>query len=304
MDIGDLLVVIASVLGFAGIGVLLRVSGLLSADDARPLNTVLLWVALPALIFTAVHGSPLDPALVMLPAIGWAVALVGLAAAWGLSRLLRLEGPLAGAFIMVCVFGNTAYMGYPVAQALAGDAGLVRAIFSDVFGNTAAVISLGTIVASHYGAHGVKVNPLKEIVTFPPFIALALALVLHSVPLPEALNSWLAALGKLVVPVIMISVGLTLKPRALKGHLSKASVVAATKLVALPLLAFLAGSVVLGGDVTSLRIAVLEAGVPSMMFIMIMGMRFKLDTDFIASAILVTMVGAIVTIPLLQLIIG
>ncbi len=303
MDLGSLLTVIGGVLGFVAIGVVLRVSGLLSAEDARPLNTVLMWVALPALIFTAVKHSPLDPAFAMLPAIGWVVALLGLAASWGLSKLLKLEGPTAGAFIMVCTFGNTAYVGYPVASALLGDAGLVRAIFSDVFGNTAAVISIGTIVASHYGAHDVKVNTLKEIVTFPPFIALAAALVLHSVPVPTQVTSWLEALGKLVVPMIMISVGLTLKPRALRGHAAHASVVAAIKLVVLPLVAFALGSLLLP-DVASLRIAVLEAGVPTMMLIMIMGLRFRLDTDFIASAILMTMVGAIVTIPVLQLLVG
>jgi predicted permease len=41
-----------------------------------------------------------------------------------------------------------------------------------------------------------------------------------------------------------------------------------------------------------------------MMFTMIMGLRFKLDIDFIASAILLTMVGAVLTIPLFQLLIG
>lgn len=303
MDVGGLLGVIGGLLGFVAIGLALRVSGMLSAEDARPLNTVLLHVALPALIFTAVYRSDIDPAFAMLPVIGWGVALVGLLVAWLLARALKLEGPTAGAFIMVCVFGNTAYVGYPVAQALLGDAGLVRAIFSDVFGNTAAVISIGTLVASHYGARDVKVNPLREIVTFPPFIALAAALVLHSVSVPGVVTSWLEALGKLVVPMIMISVGLTLKPGALRGHIGPASVVAAVKLVALPLVALGLGMVLLD-DPASLRIAVLEAGVPTMMLIMIMGLRFELDTDFIASAILLTMTGAVITIPLLQLLAG
>ncbi|MDO8848151.1 MAG: AEC family transporter [Coriobacteriia bacterium] len=303
MDYGSLLGVIGGVIALVAVGVVLRVTGLLTADDARPLNTVLIWVALPALIFSAVKGSPLDPSFALLPAIGWLVVLFGLAVAWGLVKLLKLEGPTAGAFIMVAVFGNTAYVGYPVASALLGDSGLVRAIFSDVFGNTAAVISLGTIVASHYGAHDVKVNPLKEIVTFPPFIALALALVLHSVPIPDLVTSWLDALGKIVVPVIMISVGLTLKPRALRGHLGRASIVAFMKLIVLPLVALVLGLLLLP-DPASRRIAVLEAGVPTMMLIMIMGLRFKLDVDFIASAILVTMLGSVLTIPLLQLLIG
>jgi predicted permease len=303
VDAVELLGVIGGLLGFVAIGVALRTTGMLTAEDARPLNTVLLWVALPALIFSAVHRSDLDPAYAMLPAIGWMVVLVGLALAWGLTRLLKLKGPTAGAFILVAVFGNTAYMGYPVAQALLGDAGLVRAIISDVFGNTAAVISLGTLIASHYGAHDVKVHPLKEILTFPPFIALAAALLLHSVSVPVVVTGWLDALGRLVVPMIMISVGLTLKPRALRGHFAHASIVAAVKLLVLPALA-LGLALLLLPDPASQRIAVLEAGVPTMMLIMIMGLRFKLDTDFIASAILLTMTGAVLTIPLLQLLAG
>lgn len=303
MDLGGLLAVIVGVLGWVAIGAALRVTRVLAAEDARPLNSVLMYVALPALVFTAVWRAEPDPSFAMLPVIGWAVVFVGLALAWALARLLRLEGPTAGAFIMVAVFGNTGYVGYPVAQALLGDAGLVRAIFSDVFGNTAAVISVGTLIASHYGAHDVKVNPLREIVTFPPFIALAAALALHSVPIPDLLISWLDALGKIVVPLIMISMGLTLKPRALGGHLGRASVVVAVKLVVLPLVALGLGSLLLG-DVASVRIAVLQAGVPTMMLLMIMGERFKLDTDFIASAILVTMVGAVFAIPLMQLLIG
>lgn len=303
MHIGDLISVIVGVLGYVALGVALRVSKLLTAEDARPLNTVLMYVALPALIFTAVRGSSLRPSFGMLPVIGWAIVLLGLGVAWGIAKLLKLEGPTAGAFIMVAVFGNTGYVGYPVAQALLGDAGLVRAIFSDVFGNTAAVISIGSIVASYYGAHDVKVSPFKEIVTFPPFIALAAALALHSVPVPGVVTPWLAALGKIVVPLIMISVGLTLKPKALRGHLPKASIVAALKLVVLPLVALGLGTLLLD-DPASVRIAVLEAGVPTMMLLMIMGIRFKLDTDFIASAILLTMMGSVLTIPLLQLIAG
>ena len=303
MDVGSLIGVIGALLGYIALGVVLRATGLLNAEDARPLNTLLVWVALPALIFTTVRRESIDPALAALPLVAWAVVLVGLAVAWGLARLLKLEGPAAGAFILAAVFGNTAYMGYPVASALLGDAGLVRAIFSDIFGNTLAVITIGTVVASHYGAGNVKTNALKELVTFPPFIALAAALALRSVPVPIGVISWLEALGMLVVPVVMISVGLSLRPRALAARLRPVSALAAVKLVLLPLGALALGSLVLA-DEASLRIAVLEAGVPTMMFTMIMGLRFKLDIDLLASAILFTMVGAAVTIPLFQLLVG
>lgn len=303
MNVGGLLTVIGGLIAYVAIGYVLRVSRLLSAEDARPLNTLLVYVALPALIFTTVQRASLEWSLAALPAIAWVVVVVGLAVSFAITRVLKLSGPQTGAFMLVAVFGNTAYMGYPVATALLGDAGLVRAIISDIFGNTIAIISLGTFVVSRFGQRGVTVNPLREVVTFPPFIAVAAGLALHSVAIPAPVSSWLEALARLVVPMIMVSVGLTLKPSALRGHLSKALIVAALKLVLLPLLA-LGLATLAFDDVASVRIAVLEAGVPSMMFTMIMGARLKLDVDFIASAILVTLIGAIVTIPLFQLLIG
>lgn len=302
MSVGVLLPVILGVLGYVGIGVALRVTGLMTAEDSKPLNTLLIWVALPALVFTTVQPAKVASDLVMLPVLAWATALVAVGVAWLLARAFKLSGPAAGAFILVAAFGNTAYIGYPVASAMLGDPGLVRAIFYDLFGNTAAIITIGALIAGHYGEHDVAVNPLRELVTFPPFIALVVALALRSVAVPEAVDSWLAALGKLVVPMIMVSVGLSLKPRAIREHLGKLGAIAVVKLLLMPLLV-LGVSALLVHDAMSTRIAVMEAGVPTMMLTLVFGMKYRLDIDLIASAILVTVVGAIVTIPLLQMLV-
>lgn len=303
MSVGALIGVIAGVLGYVALGVVLRVTKLLSPEDARPLNTLLIYVALPALVFVTVKSAQVGWELAAIPVLAWAFAISGAVLAWGLSRWLRLAGATAGAFILTAAFGNTGYIGYPLASALLGDAGLLRAIFYDIFGNTAAVVTIGALVASRFGDHDLKVNPLREIVTFPPFIALGLALVLRSVAVPVPVMDWLDVLGTLVVPLIMVSVGLSLKPAKLKEHLPAASLIAAVKLVVLPLLAWAAGSVLLRDD-ASLRVLVLEAGVPTMMLTLVIGMRFKLDTDLIASAIVVTALASIVTVPLLQLLIS
>ncbi|MHB8925341.1 MAG: AEC family transporter [Coriobacteriia bacterium] len=302
MSVAALVTVIVGVLGYVGLGVALRVSKLLAPEDSKPLNTLLIYVALPALVFTTVQPADVNLRLAVIPALAWVVVLAGLGVAFFATKAFGLKGAVAGAFLLTAVFGNTGYIGYPVASALMGDTGLVRAIFYDIFGNTAAIVTLGSLVASRVGVHGVKVNPLKEIVTFPPFIALALALLLRSVSVPILVMDWLGVLGTLVVPLIMVSVGLSLKPKRLKEHLPMVSVIAGIKLVVLPLLAWALGSLLLK-DEASIRVLVLEAGVPSMMLTVVVGMRFKLDVDLIASAILVTTVGAIITIPLLQLLV-
>lgn len=302
MSIAALMTVILGVLGYVGLGVALRVGKLLTPEDSKPLNTLLIYVALPALVFTTVQPADVSVKLVAIPGLAWVIVLAGLALALLAAKAFGLKGAVAGAFLLTAVFGNTGYIGYPVASALMGDTGLVRAIFYDIFGNTAAIVTIGSLVASRFGEHDIKVDPLREIATFPPFIALALALLLRSVAVPIPVMDWLGVLGKLVVPLIMVSVGLSLKPGRLKEHLPIVSAIAVIKLLVLPLLAWGLGSLLLK-DEASVRVLVLEAGVPSMMLTVVIGMRFKLDVDLIASAILVTTVGAIVTIPLLQLLV-
>lgn len=302
MALGSLAGVIVGVLGYVALGVVLRLTGLMKSEDARPLNTLLIYVALPALIFVTVQPAKAEWSLAVLPALAWLVAFLGVGLAWAAGKVLKLPAPVAGALILAAAFGNTAFIGYPMASAIAGESGLLRAIFYDIFGNTAAVVLVGTIIASRFGEHDVEVSPIREVLTFPPFIALAAGLALMPVAVPDAVMDWLGVLGKLVVPLIMVSVGLSLKPAKLREHLPLALAVAGVKLLVLPFVAWTLGSTLLG-DQASLRILVLEAGVPTMMLTLVIGTRFRLDADLIASAIVVTAVGSIVTIPALQLLI-
>jgi hypothetical protein len=102
----------------------------------------------------------------------------------------------------------------------------------------------------------------------------------------------------MVAPLIMLSVGLSLRPSSIVRSGVPLAVLAAVKLLAAPLLALGVGSLVLAGR--PLQVAVLEAGMPSMMLTYVVGERFGLDTEFIASAIFVTTVLSAITVPLMQ----
>ncbi|MBN2823363.1 MAG: AEC family transporter [Coriobacteriia bacterium] len=300
MSVAELLRVILGMLALVALGTVLRTVGLLKSDDARPINTVLIYVGLPALIFTTVQPAPVSWDLAEVPLMAWGFTLVAVLLAWVISRILRLPAPTAGAFILAAAFGNTGYIGYPLATALLGDTGLVRAIFYDVFGTVAAVLTVGIVVAGEMGEHQARVNPLKELFTFPPFIALLIALALRSVSVPVLVSDWLVDLSKIVVPLIMISVGLSLKPHGIRDRLGLVGGVAIIKLLVLPAVALLLGGLVVS-DAGLVRLLVLQAGMPSMMLGLVIGMRFKLDVDFLASAILVTTVASVLTVPLMQL---
>lgn len=294
---------ILRMLALAAVGVALRVAGLVKREDARVVNAVIIYVGLPALIFKSVYTAALDWDVLAVAGVAWACTLTGLGLGWLLARALKLEGPAAGALILVAGLGNTGYVGYPVTVALFGQEMLARAVFFDVFGTVGVAFTVGIAVAGRLGRHQGPLNVAKEFLTWPATVALLLALAMRVVPVPagvrEPVIDWLGLAANMATPLIMISLGLSLRAGALKGRVAALGGVAAVKLLVMPALAAAIG--LAAGMRADLPLLVLQAGTPSMMLSLILCDRFDLDTDLAAAAILLTTVACIATIPIGQM---
>ncbi|MGV8083169.1 MAG: AEC family transporter [Coriobacteriia bacterium] len=301
--------VVSTVLEFVGIvliGGILRWTGALKPSDARPLNVVIIYVALPAFVFQAIQGPELRGDLWRVVATAWAVFAIMATLAWLATKLLKLPRKRAGAFILATALGNTGYIGYPLTAALLGKDYLPEAVFYDVFGTVVALVLVGFVIAEEYGreeAAKQRMNPLRELLTFPAVIALAVGLLARGIEIPIPVSNGLELLGNMVAPLVMLSVGLSLSAKTFKGSAVPLSLLLGLRLIVAPILALAIGSVLIGSG-GPLRVAVLEAGAPAMMLTLVVGERFGLDTDFIASAILVTTACAAITMPLMQLLVG
>ena len=283
------------------VGAALRLAGVLRREDAHPVNAIIIYAGLPAFVFQVVHGAQLRSDLWGVVAIAWVVFVVMAALAWGAARLLRLPRQIAGGFIIACALGNTGFVGYPVTQALFGARDLPEAVFYDVFGTVGALVLVGLLIAQRYGDNEeCRVNPLRELLTFPAVIALAVGLLMRPLAIPGLVSNGLELLANMVAPLIMLSVGLSLRFRNIGRNAVSLSVLSGLRLLVAPAIALAVGTVLLGHGLP-LRVAVLEAGMPSMMLTLVVGERFGLDTDFIASAIFVTTAASAVALPLVQL---
>jgi len=286
-----------------GVGAALRALGILSREDARPINAIIIYVGLPAFIFRAVHGAQLRPDLWRVVLIAWVVFGVMLLLGWLVARALKLPAETAGGFIIATALGNTGYIGYPVTEAFLGRGNLPPAIFYDVFGTVCALALVGLLISQHYGTNAeARVNPIRELFTFPAVVALLVALVLRSVAIPNLVSDGLGLLASMVAPLIMLSVGLSLRASTMLRRAGPLVALSSLRLIAAPIIAIGVGWLLFGGaDLSVARVLALEAGMPAMMLTLVVGERFGLDTDFIASAIFVTTAASAVTLPLVQL---
>ena len=287
--------------GIVVVGWALRRTGVVERSAAKSINNIIIYVGLPAMIFRNIHAARLERSLVVVGLVAWAVFVVSAVVAWAISRSMRLPRPVAGGFIIAAALGNTGYIGYPVAEAFLGAQGQTRAIFYDVLGTVAALLFVGLFIAERMGhADGKSVNPAREVLGFPAVLAVLVALALRPFAIPDAVGGWLDLLASLTVPLIMITVGLSLRPGSIRDYAAPLAALSGVKLLLGPVVGLGVGAVVFS-DPEVVRLVVLQAGMPSMMLSLVIGARFRLDTDFIASAILVTTLACVISIPLMQL---
>jgi len=275
--------------------------GLLEKAHTLILNNIIIYLTMPALIFRAVFESRILLSLLKIPLVALAIAALSMGVAYIVGRFLHLKRPTFGAFLLVAAIGNTGYLGYPLTLQLFGIGNLVKAVFYDLSGTVVFTFTIGLLVAQRYGQGNGKVNIIKEVFTFPPLIGLLVALVVKGlgIGLPNFLTDTIGFLAGATIPLVMLTIGLSLELTEVRTYALAIAVVVLIKLVVAPIVAMLGGNI-LGMSGSDLGIMVLEASMPSFLLSLVVGLRYGLDTDFLPAAIVVTTMLSMITIPVWQ----
>jgi hypothetical protein len=286
--------------------------GTLVARFAKPpagivqgINWWVLNVALPALVLELIPKLRFDPQLwfpvaAMWLTFGGAWLLFGLLGPWlGWSR------QRTGALILVCGLGNTAYMGYPLIEALHGKAGLALAVVADQIGAFPVLASAGIVVASIYSGRTPRPRLIAlRILTFPAFIALVTGIVAGSLGgWPALLNGVFAPIGATLTPLALFSVGLQFRFHPGQRQLGAASWGLGWKLLLAPALCWVMGAATgVGGLV--LVVGVLQAAMAPMVSAAILADEYDLEPTLANTVLGAGIVLSLITIPLGNLLLG
>ncbi len=247
-------------------GVLLRKTGRVPDTAPATINGVILHVSLPALTLVHLHDFDFDSAQIGPVLMPWLLFGIGAAVFWVAGRWLRLPSPTVGALMLVGGFGNTSFVGLPMIESLHGKEGMALGLLIDQFGSYLALSTVGLLVATLYSSK-VPLSPahmLRKVATFPPFIALMLALVLMPVAFPPDLTAALSRIGDTLAPLALISVGLQLRFEAMREHLRPLCLGLGYKLVACPALVVLLFVAIDAAPEMPQHVSVIEASMPPM----------------------------------------
>jgi len=284
------------------LGVLVRRFAQPPAGIVHGLNWWVLNIALPALVLELIPQVKPDAQLWFPVAATW-LAFFG---AWGLfawlGRRLGWSRGRIGALVLVCGFGNTSFMGYPMLQALHGQAGLALAVVADQLGCFPLLASGGIVVASVYAGRAADARQiLRRIVTFPAFIALVIGIVAGTLGgWPAALDGVLHPLGATLTPLALFSVGLQFRLQAGGRQLGVVACGLGWKLLLAPAMCWLLG-VATGVGGLVLTVGVLQAAMAPMISAAIIANEHELDPELANTVLGAGIVLSLLTVPLMNL---
>lgn len=274
----------------------------LKADVLRRSLTGLVYVLLlPALVLVVLWRAPLSLDAVRVASMAMLGVGIGMGAAWLWFMRRRPAGAAFGALLLAAAFPNATYMGLPVLEATLGSWARSVAVQYDLFACTPLLLSVGVILAHHFGNSGEQqVHPLKNLLQVPPLWAAIIGVTLNllAVPLPTVFAGMLDMLAAGVIPLMLFSLGLGLSWGAnWRQHINLALPVVLIQLLLTPLLIWGASDLVgLSGAVRTA--VVLEAAMPSMVLGIVLCDRYRLDSSLYAMTVTLSTALSIITLPL------
>jgi len=297
------LTVIIQMAGLIVCGIVWRMvkpAGLDHAQTRKVLTTLVYNLLLPALVLSVLWKAELGANSFYIALAAAAGVLAGLLLAYVSCRFCKSQSAAAGAIILAVAFPNSTYLGLPVLEATFGSWARGVAIQYDLFACTPLLFTVGILLAAHFGSAQQRINIFRELIQIPPLWAAVAALILNgfNVPMPDVLGGLLTLLERGVVPLMLFSLGLSLSwRRESMSYLRPLLPVVALRLFIIPALVLVV--VDLLGMEGELRSAVvLETAMPSMVIGIVICDRFNLDVGMYATAVTVTTVVSMLSLPM------
>ena len=294
----DYRIIIVSIIVMILIGSLSKKIGLLKEEDVETLNNIVINIALPCMIFNALYGADVSllPRLSILTVYMLITSLIVGVLTYFVLKSLRWDKRKIWSVIIVVVLGNTGFLGYPITQGIFGNEGMIRAVFCDISTSIIFVLLSFLLILIFDGELKVAI---KKILTFLPLWSIILGILFNvfNIPITSLGSTVVSYLAGATIPLIMISLGLSLKIEGLKNHFKEVTLASAIKLIIYPLVGLGVLSLL---NVTGFEhtIGFVEATMSSAMLGLVIAVTYKLDWELTSDCIFTSTLFSLVTIPI------
>ena len=263
------------------------------------LHVLAFHVSGPAFVFTALRTSDVSLDALGAPAImGVLMYAVLVIAAVAVAAIARWDADGRKAAVLSLASKNCGNYGLPIMLFAFGEEGLViGTIF--MISHVLVHMTVGLSIASWSEEHSVM-KRLVSALRFPYVYAIGLALLLRAlaVPIPAAIERPIELIGQMWMPLMLILLGVELAHVKLAHVWRPSMILAGVKLLLPPVLAF-GLAALLGLEGVMRAVLILQASTPTAVNGLLVARQFDARPDLVASTLMLSTLGSILTISIL-----
>jgi predicted permease len=194
------------------LGIIAQYFSFLPKDGYRSINKFILYVPLPAIVLTKIPFLEITHEVIFPIASAWIIFFASAVFAYIFCRIMKYDKKTMACLILCCGLGNTSFVGYPILKYFYGEQSLQYAIFVDQPGSFLILSTFGILVATYFSASSLDTKQMGlRLIKFPPFLIFILALFLQKELITGNTFYILDLLGKFMVPLAILSLGLQFK---------------------------------------------------------------------------------------------
>lgn len=278
-------------------------------STAQALNAFIIHVTLPAVIFAQIPPLLLslkaDLGILVPISMPWLHFLLAFLIFGSLGKALKWSHPKTGALILTAGLGNTSFLGFPLLEALVGPQAIPLGVLVDQPGSFLVLSTLGIIVASIFSGNRVTAKSIvKKVLSFPPIIALIVAVVwtFSGYQGADLLSPVFGKISATLVPMALFAVGFQLKlePKVVFKRWAPLSLGLTYKLILAPLVFAGFYLYVWRSDALTTQVTILESGMAPMITSAVIATEFKLDSEMANLMVGIGIPLSLITVPLID----
>lgn len=215
----------------------------IDAASLRGMTGFLFYLAVPVMLFHLMLRAPVDHSFDIRPPLIYCAVMAGLyILSMVIGRLAFHSSPGERAIQGICsVFGNSVYIGLPVAIALLGEAAAFPLVLVIIFESIFILTTTVAILEVAKNARGrALLSSAIQVITNPVVAACVLGMLagFAGLELPTAVDSLARLLGGAAVPCMLFALGVTLAHQRLSERLVETGTLIGLKLLVFPTLVF------------------------------------------------------------------
>ncbi len=291
------------------LAVFLKKIGILKKELSMTLSHIVLYITLPAVIFSSLALKEFDTEFLTMSLIMALIELTILFLAWLIASLLKFPPAKKGALMLVSAFGMTAFLGYPIIrEAFPGNMlAMEEAVITSEIGVGLLLFILGPLIAMYYGENKVEgkniLSSAKQFFTSPIFFSIILGIAASYIPFNHnnlAYNivfKFFKIVGDANMLLVAFTIGLIFELKGVKNIALFVVIAIILKLFLKPILALWLTDNGMFTDMMR-EIVFIETALPSAILTAVYAKKYNCEPQLVSSTIMISLIISVLSVSL------